>query len=90
MQGELHEQQCLARWRAEVPGTYAISEEQAEKLRKWTEDYRGLRKARAELRRWSKAVLEILSQVERLRTVSEETLQRNLGGGRWHGENGGE
>jgi hypothetical protein len=86
VQGELHEQQCLARWRGSVRGTYAVSEEQVKKLRRWTQDYRKLREARAGVRRWSQEVLAILGEIEGLRRVSEQELAQAIGGGSGRGK----
>lgn len=71
-QGKPHVNTVLSYRGKEKPQTITPPTEQIETLRKWTDDYRRFRKARAQLVRLQRQMVELVDQMQELRVQQAE------------------
>ena len=68
-QGEPHSYLSLATWGNGAKDVRSIPEEEAEKLRPFTDAYQRVREARAKFNQWHAKAVAIVDELTRLRTV---------------------
>ena len=77
--GDPHSYVSLATWRDGKKDVHSIPLEDVEKLTRWCDSYRRLRKARAAVRRWYGEVVDLIDEIERSRRVSQADGPRGVG-----------
>lgn len=70
--GELHESTVLSYRGQGRPQNISPPPEQIDRLRQWTDDYRRVRQARAQLVRWQRELLKLVDALEAARVQQAE------------------